>query len=727
MHDSDEEDGRYSSVQPAEEEESLLSEKCSDREISRKEHSSGHTKYPKSVFLILGTEFCERFNYYGMKTILVIYLTEWLDLAYHRAVALFHMFSMLAYFSPLLGAIIADGYLGRFRTIFYISIVYAIGTLVIALTALPPPELYGPVIGLLLVSLGTGGIKPCVTAFGGDQFSSHQENERMAFFSAFYFMINLGSMLSTFLTPILRVIFVSGRKYYKQVPPTGNLFGSVVRCVGHGLRMRITLGKYNGKDSHWLNYSEGKFEEHFVEDVKALLKVLWLFLPLPLFWALYDQQGSRWTLQAVEMNGNVGSLGRMKPDQLQVINPLLILLLIPIFEHLVYPGLRKLHIPNRPLQRMCVGMALCAAAFVVAGFVQLKIDYLKEPPLQDESGMTFINTVNCSVRIQSSFYNSSLPAFQASPLVRTGAGSRSVSFVCEQPGNSTLRTASLQLMKNQAYRVVIHDGVLHTELSASLYRDRRKKDSDGKAAVSIISLLDVPSNTTVWLLPGKNKKVQETGSLAVTLDHTGASNFTAVEPGQYQLWLSSADSSPSNMTPSINVSLIPVEPVLEFSSGSVQTIVLTRMHLHSQVSALDFISLKENELSMAWLIPQYFVITVGEILFSITGLSFAYSQAPTSMKSVLQAAWHLCVAVGDLVVIIVAETQLMPSQSAEFFMFAAIMGLDTLLFVFMAHLYKSRAATVDSDAATDTTGLVNLHSDNGDDVFLQGSPSDKRK
>ena len=66
------------------------------------------------------------------------------------------------------------------------------------------PSRYGPIIGLLLISLGTGGIKPCVTAFGGDQFSSGQEKWRMSFFSAFYFIINLGSTLSTFITPVLR-------------------------------------------------------------------------------------------------------------------------------------------------------------------------------------------------------------------------------------------------------------------------------------------------------------------------------------------------------------------------------------------------------------------------------------------------------------------------------------------------------------------------------------------
>ncbi|GFO23908.1 solute carrier family 15 member, partial [Plakobranchus ocellatus] len=141
-------------------------------------------------------------------------------------------------------------------------------------------------------------------------------------------------------------IFFSGRNYYKHMPPTGNLFGQVLRCVWRGAKLRFKHGK-KGNGQHWMDYATDKFEESFVSDVKALLKVLWLFLPLPIFWALFDQQGSRWTLQAVDMNGDVGKLGRLKPDQMQVANPLLILLMIPVFEKVIYPGLDKLRIPNR--------------------------------------------------------------------------------------------------------------------------------------------------------------------------------------------------------------------------------------------------------------------------------------------------------------------------------------------------------------------------------------------
>ena len=94
-----------------------------------------------------------------------------------------------------------------FRTILYVSLVYALGNLVVSLTALPglgAGEIPGPMIGLFLIALGTGGIKPCVSAFGGDQISADQTKLLQSFFSVFYFAINAGSLLSMLITPVLR-------------------------------------------------------------------------------------------------------------------------------------------------------------------------------------------------------------------------------------------------------------------------------------------------------------------------------------------------------------------------------------------------------------------------------------------------------------------------------------------------------------------------------------------
>lgn len=175
--------------------------------------------YPLSIFFIVVNEFCERFSYYGMRALLILYFTQFIGWDFNLATAVYHTFVALCYLTPILGALISDSWLGKFRTIVSLSIVYTIGQAVTAISSINDLSDYNhdgvpdnfplhvalSMIGLALIALGTGGIKPCVSAFGGDQFAEGQEKQRNRFFSIFYLAINAGSLLSTIVTPILRV------------------------------------------------------------------------------------------------------------------------------------------------------------------------------------------------------------------------------------------------------------------------------------------------------------------------------------------------------------------------------------------------------------------------------------------------------------------------------------------------------------------------------------------
>ena len=93
-------------------------------------------------------------------------------------------------------------------------------------------------------------------------------------------------------------------------------------------------------------------------------------------------------------------------------------------------------------------------------------------------------------------------------------------------------------------------------------------------------------------------------------------------------------------------------------------------------------------MSMLWLFPQYIVMTLGEVMYSVTGLHFSFSQAPESMKSVLMGCWHLTIAFGNLIVIIIAEADFFDRQQFEFFLFAGLMFVDMFLFSILAYFYK---------------------------------------
>uniref|UniRef100_A0AAQ6AFM5 Solute carrier family 15 member 1 n=1 Tax=Amphiprion ocellaris TaxID=80972 RepID=A0AAQ6AFM5_AMPOC len=529
-----------------------------DKEQGKKRKSKSATiaGYPISIFFIVVNEFCERFSYYGMRAVLVLYFKYFLLWDDDFATTIYHTFVALCYLTPILGAIIADSWLGKFKTIIYLSIVYTIGQVVMAVSAIhditdtdrdgTPDNMSLHIalsmLGLLLIALGTGGIKPCVAAFGGDQFEDHQEKQRSTFFSIFYLSINAGSLLSTLITPILRAqecgiytkqqcyplafgvpaalmvvslfVFIVGSGMYNKTAPQGNIMVKVCKCIGFAIsnRFRHRSSQYP-KRHHWMDWAEEKYDKLLIAQVKMVLKVLFLYIPLPMFWALFDQQGAL----------------TIMPDQMQTVNPILILVLVPIVDSLVYPLIAKCKLNFTPLKRMTVGMLLAGLAFVAAALVQLQIDQ-------------------------------TLPTFPSSTV--------------------------------------------------------------GQA--KFINMINGNINITA-------------GSNPITLDA-----FSVLQP--------------TYKTQTIPIKYS-IRPVMDISPNSIH---------------------------MAWQIPQYLLMTSGEVVFSVTGLEFSYSQ----VDSVLQAGWLLTVAVGNIIVLIVAEAATLEDQWAEYLLFTSLLVFVCIVFSVMAFFYK---------------------------------------
>uniref|UniRef100_A0A670YXG5 Solute carrier family 15 member 1 n=1 Tax=Pseudonaja textilis TaxID=8673 RepID=A0A670YXG5_PSETE len=405
----------------------------------------------------------ERFSYYGMRAVLVLYFKFFLHWDDNLSTAIYHTFVALCYLTPILGALIADSWLGKFKTIISLSIVYTVGQVVLSISSIndlmdgnhdgAPDDVNIPIafsmIGLVLIALGTGGIKPCVAAFGGDQFEEDQEKQRSRFFSIFYLSINAGSLLSTIITPILRgvecgihdkqkcyplafgvpaalmaialFVFVIGSRMYKKVKPEGNIMVQVGKSILFAIRNRFKhRSKQFPKREHWLDWATEKYDKRLITEIKMVLKVLFLYIPLPMFWALFDQQVNC-------------------EKKLLTVNPILIVVMVPVVDVIIYPLIKK--------------------------YIQA------------------------------------------------------------------------------------------------------------------------------------------------------------------------------------------------------------------------------NTISMAWQIPQYFIMTCAEVVFSVTGLEFSYSQAPTNMKSVLQAGWLLTVAFGNIIVLIIAGASKLEEQWAEYILFAALLFAVTIVFAVMAYFY----------------------------------------
>ncbi|MEZ6055914.1 MAG: MFS transporter [Planctomycetaceae bacterium] len=331
---------------------------------------------PPGIPYIIGNEAAERFSFYGMRTILTIFMVRYLHLmgdqvlpAMNDAEAQYNYHSWIAwvYLFPIFGALISDAFTGKYRIILWVSVLYCIGHAALALMGSPPFAASSWMwSGLLLIALGAGGIKPCVSAHVGDQFGPKNQHLMEKVYQWFYFSINFGSTLSTLLTPwllewygphiafgvpgvlmaIATLMFWAGRRVFIHVPPAG------------------------------LSFLKAVFSK---EGLLAIFKLGIVYVVISVFWALFDQTSSAWVLQAEDMNREWMGITWLE-SQIQVANPILVMLLIPVFQFVLYP-LVSLFFPLTPLRKMSIGMFLAAIAFGLSAVVQGWIDIGERPSI----------------------------------------------------------------------------------------------------------------------------------------------------------------------------------------------------------------------------------------------------------------------------------------------------------------------------------------------------------
>ncbi|KAK9972880.1 hypothetical protein ABG768_023642 [Culter alburnus] len=652
--------------------------------------------YPVSIFFIVVNEFCERFSYYGMKAVLVLYFKYFIGWDNDFSTTIYHTFVALCYLTPIMGAIIADSWLGKFKTIVYLSVVYTVGQVIMAVSSIHDitdsnkdgvPDnmtlhIALSMLGLILIALGTGGIKPCVAAFGGDQFEDHQEKQRSTFFSIFYLSINAGSLLSTLITPILRsqecgiyskrscfplafgvpaalmvvalIVFIAGHSMYIMESPKGNILLKVMKCIGFALNNRFNhRGKQYPKREHWMDWAEEKYDKLLIAQVKMVLKVLFLYIPLPMFWALFDQQGSRWTLQATTMDGNFGAF-IIQPDQMQIVNPVLIVIMVPIMDSAVYPLIKMCRINFTPLRRMTVGMLLAALAFVAAALLQIQIDKtMPKFPSSSQTQVKFLNLENTSLPVLVEGQEFVVPGFNASGDYMT----LDTTDVTVSVGG---RNGTGNFLKEMRHTVLINAGGMIQTLN-----DTTEKPSQGLNAIRFVNGFRTQLNITI--------KSDELGFLSPL----EGSSYLMVPHDKANFTIGNEDGQ--------NCSYI-----MQLGFGSSYTVLIPSTFRFGQNCADTIKAVQDiepNGVHMAWQIIQYFLMTCGEVVFSVTGLDFSYAQAPSNMKSVLQAGWLLTVAVGNIIVLIVAEAGSLPDQWAEYLLFASLLVAVSIVFAIMAYFY----------------------------------------
>ncbi|KAF9583545.1 peptide transporter ptr2 [Lunasporangiospora selenospora] len=360
---------------------------------------------PIAAWLIIVTELCERFAFYGASMLFQRYMLTHLKLGKGTATAISRGFSFFSYITTIFGAIVADKWLGKFKTILIFSVVYTMGLVLLTVSSIDSLKdtlgLPGFLVALYcLISWGTGGIKSNVSTFAAEQIPgedyAHPTKSGVTInhaitvervFRYFYMAINVGGMLGQAITPAVSekswhlafmipaiafvvgiIIFVLGRPKYYDRPPKGNILGQTVRCIAYAFKNRAS----RPPGTHWIqgaysvNNGSLEWDNKFVTDLEKTYHACKVFMVYPVYWALYNNMNDNF----VNMGINMTRPDWLKPEQLSFVNSAVIVIFIPILDLAIFPLLRKAGFKLGPVNRIIIGFSIVTCCFVYVSVLQ---------------------------------------------------------------------------------------------------------------------------------------------------------------------------------------------------------------------------------------------------------------------------------------------------------------------------------------------------------------------
>ncbi|KAK9666743.1 hypothetical protein RND81_14G207800 [Saponaria officinalis] len=411
----------------------------------------------RACVFILGNECCERLAYYGMSTNLVNYFIVRLHEGNATASKNVNNWSGTCYIMPLLGAFLADAYWGRFWVIAIFSMIYVVGMVLLTLSAsvngLKPScsqdgchpttaQIAVSFLSLYLVALGTGGIKPCVSSFGADQFDETDDKERKkksSFFNWFYFSINVGALVASSLLvwvqtnvgwgwgfgipavamAIAVVSFFSGSTLYRFQKPGGSpltRIAQVLVATFRKIKVKVPQEKsllYETDDEESTITGSRKLEHTDklrcfdkaavpintddikgapnpwmlctvtqVEELKALVRLLPIWATGIVFATVYSQMSTMFVLQGNTLDQHIGPNFKIPSASLSLFDTLSVIFWAPVYDLLIIPLFSKLTGHERgfsQLQRMGIGLIISIFSMVTAGTLEVvRLDMVKK-------------------------------------------------------------------------------------------------------------------------------------------------------------------------------------------------------------------------------------------------------------------------------------------------------------------------------------------------------------
>lgn len=740
-----------------------------------------------------------------MRSILLKYMEQYLGLGKEGAGLWYHIFGAWCYITPLAGGIISDSKWGRYKTIKNLSFIYIIGTICITISANPLWWFEDPgravhfqfcMLGLFLIGLGAGGIKPCVAAFGADQFGAYQDKAKTEYFKYFYMIINIGALVSSSITPVMKSWdcfelskdALAVKELYKNagfeerktedmslafdscqlkayglsavlmtialvtflVPPMlayrlrsngnedkakavdykytpvnkdENVILSATKCYISAVRNFLSNKK--SKNIVQLSYeSEDQFEARRTEEgwmmhsdhpsarfrrsCNRLSSIFKLFIPITIFWFLFEQIGSVLVFQATKLDSwvNLPILGHyyVFSDQVEALNCIYIIILIPVLN-LITPFIDSAIYKNNSanIKRKCLDfMFLGLIISAVQSWYTLNLQYTINTELtQEDLGK---HQTQFQFIYQSKLSTSLLNSKNIPQLDYTSQ------FKSKTNGHRIFRTANLVNDKNSNLTIPMKDIFRpeQTAINSTLYENVTLEIAPVESEFSFYYLYCSETSCDYETIDGSYSDQQLRGPVVVHVPESFEefNGLNRVELDKFD-W-----SELGNKIPAMKKSLKPKsagETDEEFAKRetqwnhqqtNIQTILNEfpsleykngiRYILSEYVAEVDdawmanlkyvknsyLISKSKNYkltqlinyrvVSVSQTLMQYFLSTLAEVLISTTCLEFTYTQAPKDFKTTCTALYYLTIAVAHFMGAILNHLGL-PNTSSMFF------------------------------------------------------------
>ena len=605
-----------------------------------------NSKWPLTTYFILVVELCERFCYYGLRSVLVLFLKDYYGLNEKEASSYYHIFGAMAYGFPMVGAIISDTYWGRYKTIRNIGLIYCLGISLLCVSAVPiwfapfDPERnihkILSLLGIAFIGIGSGGIKPCVSSFGADQFKPNQEKAKNQYFQWFYFIINVGGVIGAFLTPLLKkrdcypsisendpkvlatfssagmklsfdschmlsflvpalmmylglslfimpvILFKLCRnkklQYTLKEPAKDymifKVFGTWITCVLGFFSGHRNNNCENLKEEGFINRSYEK-SAHVRRVSYRILQITLVFIPMMVFYAVFEQLGSLWLFQAKELDGWIISpKNQYFSENLKYWQPDQMEIWNNFFVVLMIPIWTTFCLPIVDKYVFDRSEKLHRNRPFVFMFCGLLI-----------GGLSNIYGYFLQIKISASLaFNDDEMAFSVYNLQDQQMGPKVEVFEKDQ-----------NITKNYSHHF-----------------------TDLKHELPAVFLLDPESSDQPIYLSAKLINPQKNGQVRVINLNLNS---------QFEIVNSDFETNCTNT---------------DYENSAI--------YLQSENNTCQKI-LNGRQYNMYWQIPQYAIVTFGEILIATTALEFAYTQSPASSKALCTGIWHLMTCLANILCI----------------------------------------------------------------------------